>query len=153
MSTRLSIVLTGLAALSVLGVVIGADEPNKRTTDSGLTIVDVETAKEAMTAQPGDVVWVQYTGTLQDGGKKFDSSYDRLDESGTPTPINFQLGKGKVIKGWDEGLVGMKVGDKRQLIIPPALAYGERGAGGVIPPGATLVFDVQLVGIYRAPSK
>lgn len=116
---------------------------NMRTMPSGLQIIDVKTNPESLTAQAGDTVWVHYTGKLQSNGKVFDSSLTRGQ------PIDFPLGGGRVIKGWDEGIVGMKVGDKRQLVIPPALAYGEAGAGGVIPPNATLVFDVQLVGIYR----
>jgi hypothetical protein len=119
---------------------------NQRTTDSGLTIIDVSHPTEPLAAQAGDMVGVQYTGKLQSSGEKFDSSLDRPRQE----PLWFHLGAGQVIKGWDEGLVGMKVGDKRQLIIPPALAYGDKGTpDGPIPPNATLVFDVQLVGIYR----
>ncbi|MGD2152066.1 MAG: FKBP-type peptidyl-prolyl cis-trans isomerase [Gemmatimonadales bacterium] len=91
-------------------------------------------------AQRGQVVRVHYTGYLTDG-TKFDSSLDR------GTPFEFQLGTGRVIRGWDEALALMQVGDKRRLIIPPELGYGDRGAGGVIPPGATLIFDVEFLGI------
>lgn len=91
-------------------------------------------------AAPGDSVEVHYTGCLTDG-KKFDSSYDRQE------PYGFVLGTGSVIPGWDEGLQGMRPGGKRRLVIPPDLAYGQRGAGSVIPPNSTLIFDVQLVSV------
>ena len=108
-------------------------------TASGLEYVEVEAGTGAQ-AVAGKIVSVHYTGKLTNG-KVFDSSYSRGE------PIEFPLGAGRVIKGWDEGIALMKVGGKATLTIPPALAYGERGAGGVIPPNATLVFDVELVGV------
>jgi FKBP-type peptidyl-prolyl cis-trans isomerase FkpA len=109
------------------------------TTPSGLTFEDV-VAGTGTAAAAGQKVTVHYTGWLTDG-TKFDSSKDRND------PFVFPLGAGRVIKGWDEGVQGMKVGGKRKLTIPPALGYGARGAGGVIPPNATLVFEVELLGV------
>ena len=109
------------------------------TTPSGLTIDDIVVGDGAAAAA-GQKVKVHYTGWLTNG-TKFDSSKDRND------PFVFPLGAGSVIKGWDEGVQGMKVGGKRKLTIPPALGYGARGAGGVIPPNATLVFEVELLGV------
>lgn len=124
--------------LCSLGTVVqAADEGKVVTTASGLQYVDVVPG-DGQEAKKGDHVVVHYTGTLTDG-TKFDSSKDRND------PFSFPLGAGQVIKGWDEGVAGMKVGGTRQLIIPPDLGYGARGAGGVIPPNATLNFDVELL--------
>ncbi len=107
------------------------------TTASGLTYI-VTKKGEGAQLKAGDNIIVNYTGLLTNG-TKFDSSLDR----GEPFP----LGAGKVIKGWDEGFQKLKVGDHATLIIPPAIAYGERGAGGVIPPGATLIFIVEVIGV------
>ena len=109
------------------------------TTPSGLKYTDLQVGTGAV-AQAGKTVSVHYTGTLTDG-KKFDSSVDRGQ------PFSFPLGAGRVIKGWDEGVAGMKVGGKRRLVIPPDLGYGARGAPPVIPPNATLVFDVELLDV------
>ncbi len=109
------------------------------TTASGLKYVD-NVVGDGPLAEKGKKVTVHYTGTLADG-KKFDSSLDRGQ------PLTFTLGTGQVIKGWDEGVAGMKVGGKRRLIIPAELGYGARGAGGVIPPNAQLTFDVELLGV------
>jgi len=108
-------------------------------TATGLGYVEIA---EGTGAQPktGDSVSVHYTGWLK-SGQKFDSSRDRGE------PLEFKVGRGQVIKGWDEGVGSMKVGGKRKLIIPAHLGYGDRGAAGVIPPGATLIFEVELVGI------
>jgi FKBP-type peptidyl-prolyl cis-trans isomerase len=116
-----------------------AENIQEVTTPSGLKYVDqvVGTGDVAVT---GKTVSVHYTGLLENG-KKFDSSVDRGQ------PFSFPLGAGRVIKGWDEGVQGMKVGGKRKLTIPSDLGYGSRGAGGVIPPNATLIFDVELLGV------
>jgi FKBP-type peptidyl-prolyl cis-trans isomerase len=109
------------------------------TTASGLKYRDIKEGDGA-TPKTGQTVVVHYTGTLEDG-TKFDSSRDRN------SPFSFKLGVGQVIKGWDEGLSTMRVGGRRTLVIPPDLGYGARGAGGVIPPNATLIFDVELLRI------
>ncbi|MCP2731830.1 FKBP-type peptidyl-prolyl cis-trans isomerase [Limnofasciculus baicalensis] len=109
------------------------------TTPSGLKYIDLKVG-EGDSPQTGKNVVVHYTGTLVNG-TKFDSSRDRN------SPFSFTIGVGQVIKGWDEGVATMKVGGRRQLIIPPDLGYGASGAGGVIPPNATLLFDVELLGV------
>ncbi|MDZ7958877.1 MAG: FKBP-type peptidyl-prolyl cis-trans isomerase [Aulosira sp. DedQUE10] len=114
-------------------------DANAVTTPSGLKYIELKEGTGA-TPQTGQKVVVHYTGTLEDG-TKFDSSRDRN------SPFDFTIGRGQVIKGWDEGLSTMKVGGRRQLIIPPELGYGARGAGGVIPPNATLIFDVELLDV------
>ncbi|HOP15682.1 MAG: FKBP-type peptidyl-prolyl cis-trans isomerase [Gammaproteobacteria bacterium] len=111
----------------------------EQITDSGLKYEDLVEGDGAV-ASPGQQVSVHYTGWLTDGSK-FDSSHDRNQA------FSFSLGRGMVIRGWDEGVAGMKVGGKRKLTIPPQLGYGAQGAGGVIPPNATLVFDVELLAI------
>ena len=117
------------------------ESADTRVTSSGLTITDL-TLGEGAEATAGQTVVVHYRGTLENG-KQFDASYDRV------TPFSFPLGAGRVIKGWDEGVQGMKVGGKRKLVIPPDLAYGSRGAGGVIPPDATLIFEVDLLDVKK----
>ena len=123
-----------IAQAASLGGEISA--PKERVTASGLRITDLEEGTGAE-AVAGQTVSVNYRGSLTNG-KEFDSSYGR-------GPFSFRLGGGQVIQGWDEGVAGMKVGGKRRLVIPPELGYGARGAGGVIPPDATLLFDVELL--------
>ncbi len=118
-------------------------EATTTTSATGLKITDTKVGTGAAPKQ-GQTMVMHYTGWLYtDGkkGKKFDSSHDRGE------PFEFSLGRGQVIAGWDEGIESMKVGGKRTLIIPPDLGYGARGAGGVIPPNATLIFDVELLGV------
>jgi FKBP-type peptidyl-prolyl cis-trans isomerase len=139
-------VLAILLAVSVAGAGQetkpgGAMDEKIVTTPSGLKYVDLVEGTGPV-AQAGQTVAVHYTGWLTDG-KKFDSSVDRGQ------PFSFPLGAGRVIKGWDEGVAGMKVGGKRKLMIPPQLGYGSRGAGGVIPPNAELIFEVQLLEIAK----
>ena len=113
------------------------------TTASGLQIIDTKVGT-GPSPKPGQICVMHYTGWLYENGqkgKKFDSSVDRNE------PFEFPIGKHQVIAGWDEGVATMKVGGKRTLIIPPALGYGARGAGGVIPPNATLMFDVELLSV------
>jgi len=144
--------LVALALVTALAGVIAAGAPTAATaqaagktmtTPSGLQITDSKIGTGAM-PQPGQICVMHYTGWLyQNGakGKKFDSSLDRGE------PFEFAIGKHQVIGGWDEGVATMKVGGKRTLIIPPELGYGARGAGGIIPPNATLIFDVELLDV------
>jgi peptidylprolyl isomerase len=112
------------------------------TTKSGLTYEDLKVG-EGKSPQQGDTLTVHYTGWLKSNDQKFDSSVDR------GTPFQFVIGKGQVIPGWDEGVATMKEGGKRKLTIPADLAYGAKGAGGVIPPNATLVFEVELLKVGK----
>lgn len=138
----IAIVVVAVLALSVVGYVLshrGQKSGAEVTTASGLKYIDMVEGTGA-TPQKGQTVTVHYTGTLENG-KKFDSSYDR------GTPADFRIGVGAVIKGWDEGLMSMKVGGKRKLIIPSALGYGVRGSPPNIPGNSNLVFDVELLGV------
>ena len=137
----ISIVSTGFLIMSNDNASAQSGKPV--TTSSGLQMIDTQAGTGASPKQ-GQTAVVHYTGYLNDNGnkgKKFDSSVDRGQ------PFEFPIGQGRVIKGWDEGVASMKVGGKRTLIIPPALGYGASGAGGVIPPNATLIFDVELLGV------
>ena len=144
MITRRSLILSAAALASLAATRVWPAQAQPSTT--GLKMIDhkIGTGTEAV---PGKTVAVHYTGWLFDPaapetkGKKFDSSRDRGDV------FKFPLGGGRVIAGWDQGVAGMKVGGQRTLTIPPELGYGARGAGGVIPPNATLVFDVELLGV------
>jgi peptidylprolyl isomerase len=149
--TRRAGALSALALIAAPGVLAdaaftaamaqGAGKPV--TTPSGLQIIDSKVGTGA-SPKAGQTCVMHYTGWLYENGakgKKFDSSVDRGE------PFEFPIGRGQVIAGWDEGVATMKVGGKRTLIIPAALGYGARGAGGVIPPNATLIFDVELLGV------
>jgi len=154
MNHKFTLLISLLALLSMASACGGSDKPAAptasgptkvngapTTTPSGLQYWDIVVGSGA-TAAPGNVVKVHYTGWLTTG-EKFDSSRDRGQ------PFTFPLGGGQVIKGWDEGVAGMKVGGQRQLRIPPELGYGASGAGGVIPPNATLIFDVELLDVAK----
>ncbi len=136
-------VLAGVIAMAGIVAAGPARAQPVTTTASGLGIIDTKVGTGA-SPKPGQTVVVHYTGWLYENGKrgkKFDSSVDRGQ------PFEFPIGKGQVIAGWDQGVATMKVGGKRTLIIPPNLGYGANGAGGVIPPNATLIFDVELLRI------
>lgn len=141
---RIKIVLMGVLVLLLLLTGCGAKDADKEevvTTKTGLQYVDIKVG-EGTLPKLGDTVVVHYTGWLEDG-TKFDSSVDRGE------PFSFPIGMGRVILGWDEGVGTMRVGGVRKLIIPPDLGYGARGAGGVIPPNATLIFEVELLEIRK----
>ena len=145
---RTGLITASAVALAIIGSAIMSDPSDAQsakpvTTPSGLQIIDTKVGTGAPPRKNQTVV-VHYTGWLYVNGakgKKFDSSVDRNE------PLRFPVGAGRVIAGWDEGVGSMKVGGKRKLTIPPAMGYGSRGAGGVIPPNATLVFEVELLGI------
>jgi FKBP-type peptidyl-prolyl cis-trans isomerase FkpA len=138
----LAAALTGIVAVGT-STSSKAQAAKTMTTASGLQIADSKVGTGA-TPKPGQTCVMHYTGWLYENGakgKKFDSSVDRGE------PFEFPIGQKRVIAGWDEGVASMKVGGKRTLIIPPALGYGSRGAGGVIPPNATLIFEVELLDV------
>ena len=141
--TAIALSIVAVSAVSMPTTAMAQTQGKAMTTASGLEIIDEKVGTGVM-PKPGQICVVHYTGWLYENGKKgkkFDSSVDRND------PLQFPVGQRKVIAGWDEGVASMKVGGKRTLIIPPALGYGARGAGGVIPPNATLIFDVELLDV------
>ena len=146
---RAGITFATALTLAVIGSTIMTESSEAQpaakpvTTSTGLQIIDTKVGTGA-SPKTGQTVTVHYTGWLYENGakgKKFDSSVDRSE------PFEFPIGQGRVIAGWDQGVATMKVGGKRTLVIPPALGYGARGAGGVIPPNATLIFDVELLDV------
>jgi len=139
--TAVAIAIIGSTAIPEGAMSQSAAKPV--TTSSGLQIIDTKVGTGA-SPRPNQTAVVHYTGWLYTNGakgQKFDSSVDRGE------PFEFPVGQGRVIKGWDEGVATMKIGGKRTLIVPPGLGYGARGAGGAIPPNATLMFDVELLGV------
>ncbi len=139
LSNRNPLLTEGIAVEPKQTVAQNMENSNEQVTPSGLKYVDLVVGDGA-SPQKGQTVTVHYTGTLENG-TQFDSSRDRN------RPFSFRIGVGQVIKGWDEGVADMKVGGRRKLIIPPELGYGASGAGNVIPPNATLIFDVELLKI------
>src|SRR4030088_1439510 len=143
MLAAFAMAFVAVPAASVPTIVAAQTAGKTMTTASGLQITD-NTVGTGASPKPGQTCVMHYTGWLYEGGKKgkkFDSSVDRNE------PFEFPIGQHRVIAGWDEGVATMKVGGKRTLIIPPALGYGARGAGGVIPPNATLIFEVELLDV------
>lgn len=147
---RISLPLALLLSIGIFSTTACSQQASAPMAPSNITALVKQDTKQGTGAEAvaGREVSVHYTGWLYDEaapghkGAKFDSSRDR------GTPFDFPLGAGNVIKGWDEGVAGMKVGGQRTLLIPPAMGYGSRGAGNVIPPNATLVFDVELLGVH-----
>jgi peptidylprolyl isomerase len=139
----IAFVLAGIVAAAAPATTQAQTAGAPVTTQSGLRIID-QTVGTGASPKSGQICRMHYTGWLYENGnrtRKFDSSLDRGQ------PFEFVIGTGQVIRGWDEGVASMKVGGKRTLIIPPDLGYGARGAGGVIPPNATLLFEVELLGV------
>merc|ERR1711942_216839 len=144
MGTHIHMTMKMLVLLSALVAAVLAGEIKE--TESGLKVEYISKPDACdKVARNGDMLSMHYVGTLESGAK-FDSSYDRSE------PFKFQIGVGQVIKGWEEGVLGMCVGEKRKLIVPPELGYGEQGAGDVIPGGAPLHFDVELLHIADGPA-
>ena len=143
MVTLAALVLTGIVSMVSDDTASAQSAAKPLTTASGLQMIDTKVGTGASPRQNQTAI-VHYTGWLYENGvkgKKFDSSVDRNE------PFEFPVGAGRVIRGWDEGVASMKIGGKRTLIVPPQLGYGARGAGGAIPPNATLIFDVELLGV------
>ena len=141
--SAMALIMALIAMLFIPSIASAQNTGKAVTTSSGLEIIDTQVGTGA-SPKPGQICVMHYTGWLYENGqkgKKFDSSVDRNE------PFEFKIGVGQVIRGWDEGVATMKVGGKRTLIIPPDLGYGARGAGGVIPPNATLIFDVDLLAV------
>jgi len=143
MATLAALVFTSMVSVMSEDSASAQSAAKPVTTASGLQMIDTKVGTGA-SPRPNQTAVVHYTGWIYENGvkgKKFDSSVDRNE------PFEFPVGAGRVIRGWDEGVASMKIGGKRTLIVPPQLGYGARGAGGVIPPNATLMFDVELLGV------